>query len=315
MVQEPAAADDGKVVRGKDGWLFVANDTNRVLDQHVGILRFSGAELEAWRVLLEQRRGRLAQLGIGYAFFVAPNPHSVYPEKLPEGIRCAGPRPVQQLIGHLREKRSPVEVHYPLERLLGEKDRLIYAKTDSHWTELGAFIAYQELLRALPFHDELRELGEDDLFLDEGVVPGDLGHKVDPPAGSAQAYVEVRDPRARFVSDNRVRTNGRRIEYECPAGSRTCLIFGDSFCVRLLPFLAESFRRLVFAHITTLDTGLIRRERPDVVLNVMNERFLVRVPRDEGAPALDDLEAAKRAEGDTYPPRAAHAGNRVDSPL
>ncbi len=119
---------------------------------------------------------------------------------------------------------------------------------------------------------------------------------------------------ARMTHDNRVFLNGHRIEYECPAaGDTTCLVFGDSFAHAMLPFLAESFGRLVFAHLATLDHSLVESTEPDVVVSILNERFLIRVPDDAGAKTLEECAAEKRATGAVYPPRS-HEGNRVDTP-
>ena len=72
----------------------------------------------------------------------------------------------------------------------------------------------------------------------------------------------MREPRARLVADNRVFNTGRTIEYECADAPGTCVMLGDSFGYRMLPFLAESFGRLVFVHRPTLDFELIEAERP-----------------------------------------------------
>jgi hypothetical protein len=190
----------------------------------------------------------------------------------------------------------------------------VYAKTDTHWTEFGAFIAYRRLLDELTRWFDLPTLQEDDLRLAEASFSGDLGFKLDPPEESLQVWVDVRRPKASLVADSRVRTNGRRIEYRREGAPYTCLVVGDSFSTRLLPYLAESFGRLVFAHIPTLDHGLVERERPDVVVNVINERFMMKVPDDRGAPTLEELAEQKRAAGDMFPPRR-NSGNRVDSPM
>ena len=52
---------DGKVVEGRDGRLFLANDANRVLAQHSGELRFDEDQLRGWRELLETRTAWLAR--------------------------------------------------------------------------------------------------------------------------------------------------------------------------------------------------------------------------------------------------------------
>ena len=91
---------------------------------------------------------------------------------------------------------------------------------------------------------------------------------------------EARAPRAERVFDNRVRNTGRRYVYEWqdPDAAPHCLVYGDSFALRVLAFLAESFARLTFVHTVNLDLDLVRTLDPDAVVKIMNERFLIRVP-------------------------------------
>jgi alginate O-acetyltransferase complex protein AlgJ len=292
---------DGKVVQGKDGWLFLDKDSNRIIAQHSGELQLSGEQLEQWRLLLEQRIRWLGERGIGFVFLVPPNPHSVHPEKLPDGVASAPRRPVHQLIDYLDRKDSPARVVYPLEDLVREKHRHVYQSTATHWSELGAFVAYRSLLAELD-GVEVRRLSEHDLVLSEEQKSGDLGNKVQPTVRSTLARAAVREPRARLVADNKVANKGRRRDYECEAAPDvTCLVLGDSYSYRMLPFLAESFGRLVFAFLPNLDRELVERERPDVVVFVLNERFLIYPPVDEGAMSLAEWEAQKRAEGKLLP--------------
>ena len=114
---------DEKVVRGKNGRLFIDADTNRVLDQHAGKLLLTPEQLEQWRTVLEQRAERLAERGIPYFFLVPPNPHSLYPEDLPDGVPPpAAVRPIIQLMEHL-ESCFGFRLGYPLELLLAAKER------------------------------------------------------------------------------------------------------------------------------------------------------------------------------------------------
>jgi hypothetical protein len=315
----PESRLDGKVVRGKDGWLFLDNDGNHIMLQHVGKLRFTGDQLRQWRAVLETRRAWLGARGIPYFFMVAPNPHSVYHDKLPDEIGGVAlgsgeRRPLVQLMEHLERHASPAQVMYPLDELQALKDKHVYTKTNTHWTDLGAFVAYRRLIREVKQAVPVRALGETDLMIHEVEREGDLGLKVDPRESSVHVYVLPRRPAARFLFDNRVFRNGRRIDYECElAPDVKCLVFGDSFAYMMLPELAETFGRLVFAHIATLDHSLVERERPDVVLTLMNERFLIRVPVDLPARSLMEWEAAKREMGQMYPPRTAK-GTSVDSP-
>ena len=86
------------------------------------------------------------------------------------------------------------------------------------------------------------------------------------------------------------------------------MVYGDSFAMRVLPFLAESFARLTFVHMVDLDFDLVASLDPDVVVKIMNERFLISVPVDAPAKTQAQLEAEKLAVGDVLPPRRAPRG-------
>ncbi len=310
----PEARFDGKVVRGKDGWLFLDDDTNEVMRQQRGELLFTEQQLGDWRALLDERARWLQQRGVPYYLLVPPNPHSIYPDKLPFDIAPGTPRPVAQLIKHLEDDPASASLLYPLEELVERRDEPVYSKTGTHWTDLGAFVAYEALVDLIGDGTPVRRLTPADVTFHEEMAPGGLGRKVTPPEASTQIYGRPIDPAAHMKVDNRVFLNGHRIEYECPpAGATVCLVFGDSFAHAMLPFLAESFGRVVFAHLATLDRLLVTEIKPDIVVSILNERFLIRVPVDAGAKTLEQCAAEKRASGAVYPPRA-HGGNRVDTP-
>src|SRR4051794_18640818 len=109
-VELPAGEADYKYVRGRDGWLFLDRDSNRLLYQHTGRLRLSEEQLQGWQQVLESRRAWLAERGIPYLFMVAPNAHVVYEDKLPEGVVTSPERPVMQLIEHLDAAASEARV-------------------------------------------------------------------------------------------------------------------------------------------------------------------------------------------------------------
>jgi alginate O-acetyltransferase complex protein AlgJ len=290
---------DAKVLRGKNGRLFLDNDSNQVIKQYTGELLFSDRELLDWEYLLENRIAWLQRVGIHYFFLVPPNAHPVYPEDLPDAIRAAEPRPVPQLIEHLQQRGSYAELIYPLEELLAAKPNpLLYAKTDTHWTAHGAFIAYRRLMDAISSVLPVHSVSEDAIEYHESLWMGELGFKLDPKEESVTVTARIKRPLAYLVSDNRVFNRGMLVVTECPdAPPVSCVVFVDSFARAMHPFLASSFRRLVFAYAPTLDHDLILRERPDVVVSVMNERFLMTIPYDIGAPTVADFEREKKENG------------------
>lgn len=280
--EDARAADDGKVVRGKDGWLFLAHDSNDVIAQQTGEKRLAPQALNFWRLLLEHRTSWLAAHGISYFFLVAPDAHAVYPECLPEGINVTDQRPVYQLMKYLDEQRSFARVIYPIEEILAEKPRTqVYTKTDTHWNAVGAYCAYMRLAEEMSEVVSMKVVQREQIQFYVSTEPSGLGYKVDPPAESVLVSTNIWHAKSRVVYDNEVYMTGSIIVTERDdAPPTTCLVCGDSFTYRMLNFLSGSFRRTVFAHNASLDFEMIFEEKPDVVVSILSEHYLTEVPWD-----------------------------------
>lgn len=313
VVAARPAAEVPKVLEGRDGRLFLDHDSNRVVDQHAGRLPFDDETLARWSSLLRARHEACAARGARFAQVIAPNAHAVYEELLPADVPRGARRPVLQLLGHLRAEGHPALVLYPLDELRAARDGLPYPPVDTHWSGFGGWIAYRAALAALGPEAGLRVLGEDEVAFTRDERVGDLGRKLLPPRAGTFADARVLEPRARVVDDNRVRNNGRVIRFAAEGPDvpdRRLLCFGDSFGYPLLRFLAESAARVTFAHSSTIDAALLEAEAPDVVLCVLNERFLPVVPDDAGGRTLAELYELKRGRHRVMTPQEAVAYSR-----
>jgi alginate O-acetyltransferase complex protein AlgJ len=290
---------DAKVLRGKNGRLFLDNDANQVLKQFTGELLFTDRQLRDWQFVLENRSAWLGKLGIPYYFLVPPNAYSVYPEDLPDGIQAGPVRPIEQLMRHLDEGGSFARIIYPLEEILAAKPNpLLYPKTETHWSGQAAFAAYLRLASEIGSETAMHTVREEDIRWHESLWEGELGYKVEPKEKSVLLTPLVERPASDLEYDNRVINRGMTVIIECPeAPPTTCLVFGDSFAFAMLTLLGSSFRRLVLVILPTLDYEVVRQERPDVVISVLNERFLMTVPYDVGAPTARDLVEEKTEQG------------------
>lgn len=286
---------DNKYLRGKNGRLFLANDANRVLSQHAGEVLFTEEELIAWRRTLESRAAWFAHtVGASYVHLVPPNAHSVYPEDLPDDVRSGAVRPIQQLLSHLEETGSFARVVYPLADLLAAKggELPVYPRTDTHWTDYGQYLAYKRVMEEVRAQVAVDEVPRSEVIFRTVEETGDLGYKTRPPETSPHVWAGVPRGGARLVFDNCARGSGAIIITESDAETEArCLVLGDSYAYGMLPFLAPVFRRLVFAHTSSLDFELAREERPDVVISILNERFMIILPNDMISPTT--LEVAE----------------------
>ncbi|MGW8193837.1 MAG: alginate O-acetyltransferase AlgX-related protein [Desulforhopalus sp.] len=162
-----------KAILGKDGMFFEGYGQRRVegsyigsfdnITDYMGLIPFTEAELEEWRVCLEERYYWLKEQGSDYLFALAPSKALVYPEKLPNRIfkiktQLKRPTRYEQLIDYLK-KYSVVPVvdlravfaNVKRDAAPGKplSDLPLYYRTDFHWTYYGAFLAYQAILEQI----------------------------------------------------------------------------------------------------------------------------------------------------------------------
>jgi len=72
------------------------------------------------------------------------------------------------------------------------------------------------------------------------------------------------------------------------------VVFRDSFASRLAPYLSEHFGRVVYLWQNNFDAEVIRRERPDVVIQQIVGRHLHYVSPYSNAPAPPAIRLAGR---------------------
>jgi alginate O-acetyltransferase complex protein AlgJ len=279
-----AERESEMVLHGSDGWLFLQRDRNDVLGQHTGSVRLGPGEQAQWRKTLEGRVEASERLGVLWSCLVAPDKESVYPEHLPVEVEPVARRPVHEFLEVAGETGAPVAYALGwLERAKAGPD--LYVKTDTHWNYRGSYVAYRAFCDLLSRQGlDLDVVEEERLRWRDEEFEGDLGGKVLPePKLGAMTEVDVIEPQARLTFDSGVVNHGWVVRFEKPTEGKTCVLFGESFAYFLLPYLKETFERLVFVHTSMFIPEIVEREHADVVLSLPLERFLIRPPDDEDA--------------------------------
>ncbi len=287
-----------KVIEGREGWLFLANDTNASELQWTGQRRHEPGVLDRWRSEIATRVELLAPLcPAPYLFMVAPNKESVHPEFLPESLAPSERRPIHDFIDAVSDV---THVFWPVDELRAWSLLLdVFPKVDTHWTDFGGFCIARALAARLKGLT-VPSLADCNLRVD--VRTGDLGIKFAPVRQAVWSIAEPRSAVSRVVFDNGLSNNGRIIISEKPGPVRTRgLVFGDSFFYAILPFLREAVDRLVFIHAYSVDLEVVAHERPSFVLSETVERFLIEPP----TPARSFTSARHaRAKMETLAPEA-----------
>ncbi len=275
------------LVVGKDGWFFFGDAD--AIAQYRGIARFEADDLERWRTVLEERRDWLAERGIQYLVVLVPNKHRVYAEFMPDALPRMNPdSQLDQLVSHLRDHSdvSILDLRPALER--ARSKQRIYHKTDTHWNDIGATAGARAILDALtPGLPQLAGHPPLRFRRAERTTPGQGLARI---VGLSRAYPEnsldlvVLKPRA-GVPPGRRAAHAERVRRQQPFALGTgdptlprAVMFRDSFANALVPFLSESFDRILYVWERHLDRRVIEVEQPDVVIQQIAERFLGDLP-------------------------------------
>ncbi|WP_459618485.1 alginate O-acetyltransferase AlgX-related protein [Bordetella sp. 2513F-2] len=258
-----------QIIEGRDGWLFLANDSNSSVDQFLGRLLLDKEKLACW----DDYFATLSSLSsdIPYIFLLAPSKESVKPEFYPHQ---RGSMTIREQIFSLKSF-GQIRSCFPLDAL---REDGAYYKTDTHWSDFGAYIAAQKCLKELG----LGEFSKVELCFEKVKATGDLGEKARPKRQSEMLALskDLKEPVER-VFYNFVSNSGSLSVFENNNSStdKKLVLFGDSFSGNLNYIFGQIFRRMVRVYSPASPIlEIVEWERPDVVIVQTNERFLTMPP-------------------------------------
>ena len=145
--QARIAKEHEAYVNGRNGWKFFSDIQHENFSQAVGRVTLSARERRAWARWIRKSERIVEQAGGRYFVVVAPAKWEVYPHKLPRWAqRLRGTTSLQSM---LRE--------YPDLPWIDTRSRLreagkrhhTYQALNSHWTEYGAHVAWQAIMRCV----------------------------------------------------------------------------------------------------------------------------------------------------------------------
>ncbi|MBE0465000.1 MAG: alginate O-acetyltransferase AlgX-related protein [Halomonadaceae bacterium] len=264
-----------KVLEGKQGWLFLDNDTNGSVDQYRGRLRLTDEGISQWQKYLQGVTQIANSISAAHAVLVAPSKESVMgPHYHPFAEGSSGP--IQQLLA-LPEARNIV---YPQAHLAQLGDGA-FIRTDTHWTQQGAMVATKALAVAM----SLDPGAVDAVFAKDKYkqrkFTGDLGNKFTPERHcNIQTLSTFNFIKYRHF-DNCLPNFGRLmlVVNEQALIPEICLIFGSSSSYSMMNYVCRLFKQVVFVHSAgTLDPELIKAVNPAYLVVQTNARFVVQVP-------------------------------------
>jgi alginate O-acetyltransferase complex protein AlgJ len=274
----------GDVLFGTGSWLFFSDappaPAARSADLR-GTLRMTGAEIAQLDRQMTTAHAQFAACGKAAFIVIAPNKQSIYPEQLRDGGTFL-PSRLDDVLAKLGADARAMVID-PRDELRANKSRYgvpDYFPTDSHWNDLGAFIAYQKIVAVLGKanavdYPELATLDGVSVHA-EASTGGDIATRMlFLPWNFPDQKIVLRGLPAIPVS-TKVKRDG--LLFTNPQGKRKLLMFGDSFAAWIAPLLARHFAEVEVLSRPTwpavFDGEAVVRRNADVTIVEVAERSL-----------------------------------------
>lgn len=268
------------VIEGEDGWLYLGDRYSDVVKESKGISVFDSSEIDEIEMSLLSKNEWLKKHGIDFYLAIAPNKHTIYGEYLP--IKKADVLTNRELLLEQFSNSELTVVDLSREFHEHSSERL-YHKTNSHWNDLGAYYAYRSLINEISIkHPSVKLVKKDHLTaLVDTSYNEDLANLLNE-ARLEQRYRLLKADSCSILQESILpvpdnyyrRASWYEYRYSCNANELKVLIFRDSYCTAMQPFLVESFGSTLLIWHPEFDKKLILSEKPDIVIYEVVERNL-----------------------------------------
>lgn len=257
------------VLEGKDGWLFLANDANRSVDQYTGKRLILPEERSDWIEFSKKISDYQSKINLVY--LIASSKEKIISEKyhFPKGDKT-----VTEEVKAIFDDVGARYVH-PVSKL--NLNNGSYYKTDTHWSDYGAYLGFLETIRSVGYEDEL-----ENIEFKEIEVIGDLGAKMSPPMSSKKKIHSLPGAGSlrRVFCNNLLGTGAIEVFVNDDAKyNKSVLLFGGS-SIRaggMYKYFGYLFSRVVVVNLpSSIVYELVEVENPDIVVIQTNERYLVK---------------------------------------
>ncbi len=293
-----------RVFRSSENKLYLLSGSNDSATLYSNPGFTDAVDCEAWRSLFGRRDHFTKALKIKYCQLIVPEKLSIYPLNHDEAHHVFSKEHLDDLLPpgqRLLQRASYYNVIYPYAFLRSQAENFpIYPATDSHWSWIGAFSAFQVLMANWRCEVNLHSFVNLPKFLlkyqgdlwepEYHDIPAETFERASLPDSIRRVYCNsMVGLKESLKAENDA---GLHVGSQCifvnDAAERkeTVVLFGSSFseyrldASLLTAIFSFYFRTVHFIWSTSLDLNYIARHRPDFVVAEMPERFLTSCPDD-----------------------------------
>ena len=259
------------VIKGKNNWLFLG--WNESIESYSNNKLFTQSELDLITNYLTSINNWCNKHNKKFYLFIAPDKSKIYEEFYTNKIKkVSNISKTKQLIDHLNKKNSNIVVIYPQDEIIQNKrEDLLYYKSDTHWTLLGAYYGYKELMKYISKDFPTINTYKPNSFIEHS-YNGDL-YDMTPKILREPDNTIYKIPN--INNDNICeKTENIRDVISCNNSSQkyNLLMFRDSFTISLIPYLSHTFKKSKFYWIYNISPS--KMKDADIIILEVIERSL-----------------------------------------
>ena len=270
------------VLMGKDGWMFykLKGEREDSLADYQGTNHYPQEQLERFAGFLRSADSHLGSRGIKFILYIVPNKEQVYSESMPSSVKVVNEGSKADLLYAYLKEHTDADVFYPLGlfRQASQDWCQIYRKYDTHWNDMGAFLAARMVIADINHEKFGPESYMEYTIEDKGTFSGDLAAMLNlQDYYDDDPFLKVADYRedVTYAMDyqNQRETITRYIS-DAQDQEWNVLMLRDSFGVHMAEYLAKEYPQVTLMDYRTEDCAASVRElKPDVVVVEVAERY------------------------------------------
>jgi len=266
---------------GKDGWLFQTSED--VLRDYQNDMPLTEKQLALLQQNLDEIAAYFKKQGTSLLIVVAPNKSTIYPEYLPDEIQKLNPKSrFDQAVEYLQMHGTTQILDLRKDLIAARAQQQVYYRTDTHWTEYGAYIVYREILESLQStHPELVPRSLSDFApVSEGKVSMDLATLI----GSVRIKEEKIVLKPKDVSTSSVHNlrldDGRWVilSWNKNQDLPRAVVYYDSFLNPMIPWFNDHFSQVTYiphyANLAIWNLSWVSQQKADVVIVEIAEKYI-----------------------------------------
>jgi len=257
-----------RVFSGKNGWYFLGNEYNNVLNNTYGNDDFLNKELERITLNIKNTINYLSSKNIMFYLVVLPDKNRIYQEKMPFQLNQNKTK-LEVLKKHLKKEIGFEIIDLTNVLLTNKQKGVLYFKTDTHWNDYGAFLGYTETINILNKDFDISKTTLSDYKTVEKIIDnGDLINLIN---------LNIEEKSISFIENTESKVITHEFSYKNKHFFNSnknlkLLMHHDSFANYWFRFFNESFRECIYSRGYILNKSLIEKEKPDIIIFEIIER-------------------------------------------